>query len=85
MSYSDHRKPSVEEVDLQKEAVGEIHGIEANPAAAALAAITEAQKPRMFSKGMIRLWLIVNHPARKHPRPPHSLVHRSRLAILSRQ
>jgi hypothetical protein len=55
------RKTSVEEVDLatEKEALGSVHGIDANPAAAALAAVTEAEKPRMFSKGMIRLWLIV--------------------------
>ena len=56
----DMRKPSVDEVDLQKEAIGEVIGVEANPAAAALAAATEAQKPRMFSRGMIRLWLIVS-------------------------
>lgn len=63
-------KPSFEEVDhdLEKEAIGEVHGVEANPAAAALAAATAAQKPRMFSRGMIRLWLIVcqcDFPARK--------------------
>ena len=57
---ADDRKPSLEEVDLQKEAIGEVHGVEANPAAAALAAATEAQKPRMFSSGMIKLWLIVS-------------------------
>jgi hypothetical protein len=58
------RKPSVEEVDLttEKEALGSVHGIDANPAAAALAAVTQAEKPRMFSKGMIRLWLIVRIP-----------------------
>jgi hypothetical protein len=56
-------KPSSEEVDhdLEKEALGAVHGVDANPAAAALAAATEAQKPRMFSKGMIRLWLIVRY------------------------
>jgi hypothetical protein len=54
-------KPSFEEVDrnLEKEVLGAVHGVDANPAAAVLAAATEAQKPRMFSKGMIRLWLIV--------------------------
>lgn len=54
-------KATFEEVDhdLQKEAIGEVHGVEANPAAAALAAATAVQKPRMFSRGMIRLWLIV--------------------------
>jgi hypothetical protein len=58
---ADERKASADEVDLahEKEAYGSVHGLEANPAAAALAAATEAQKPRMFSKGMIKLWLIV--------------------------
>lgn len=58
---ADAHKSSVEEVDIahEKEAVGSIHGVDANPAAAALAAATEADKPRMFSKGMIKLWLIV--------------------------
>lgn len=59
---ADDHKASVEEIDLQKEAIGEVHGVEANPAAAALAAATAAQKPRMFSRGMIRLWLIVSRP-----------------------
>ena len=58
---ADNGKAFIEDMDLQKEAIGEVHGIEANPAAAALAAATEAEKPRMFSKGMIRLWLIVSH------------------------
>jgi hypothetical protein len=58
---AENRKSSLEELELQKEAIGEIHGVEANPAAAALAAATAAQKPRMFSRGMIRLWLIVRH------------------------
>ena len=57
---ADPRKPSIEEIDLQKEAIGEVHGVDAHPAAAALAAATEAQKPRMFSRGMIKLWLIVS-------------------------
>lgn len=65
-TYTSHRmadahKSSVEEVDIvrEKEAVGSVHGVDANPAAAALAAVTEANKPRMFSKGMIKLWMIV--------------------------
>lgn len=53
------QKASSEELDLKKEARGSIHGLETNPAAAALTAATEAQKPSMFSKGMLRLWLIV--------------------------
>lgn len=57
---ADDRKPSIDEIDLQKEAIGEVHGVETNPAAAALTAATEAQKPRMFSRGMIKLWLIVS-------------------------
>lgn len=58
---ADDRKPSADEVDLarEKEAVDSVHGVDANPAAAALAAATEANKPRMFSKGMTKLWLIV--------------------------
>lgn len=60
---ADGQKPSVDEVDLahEKEATGSVHGVDANPAAAALAAATEANKPRMFSRGMIKLWLIVRH------------------------
>jgi hypothetical protein len=55
------QKPHVDEVDLatEKEAAGSVHGVDANPAAAALAAATEIEKPRMFSKGMTKLWLIV--------------------------
>ena len=58
---ADTHKSSVEEVDIarEKEAVGSVHAVDANPAAAALAAVTEANKPRMFSKGMIKLWMIV--------------------------
>lgn len=58
---ADTNKSAVEEVDIarEKEAVGSVHGVDANPAAAALAAVTEANKPRMFSKGMLKLWLIV--------------------------
>jgi hypothetical protein len=60
---STEAKPGFEEVDrdLEKEPLGAVHGVHANPAAAALAAATEVQKPRMFSKGMIRLWLIVRY------------------------
>lgn len=58
---ADDRKPSADEVDLanEKEAAGSVRDIHANPASAALAAATEADKPRMFSPGMIKLWLIV--------------------------
>ena len=58
---ADTLKSSVEEVDIarEKEAIGSVHGVDANPAAAALAAATEANRPRMFSKGMLKLWLIV--------------------------
>ena len=59
IKMADYHKSSLEEVDFQKEAIDDVRGIEAHPAAAALAAATEAQKPRMFSRGMIRLWLIV--------------------------
>lgn len=57
---ADTRKESVEEVDVanEKGAVGSVHGVEANSAGAALAAVTEVNKPRMFSKGMMKLWLI---------------------------
>lgn len=51
---ADDRKPSADE-----EAAGSVRDIHANPASAALAAATEADKPRMFSPGMIKLWLIV--------------------------
>ena len=60
---SNTEKVSLEELDLaeEKEAQGAVHGvIDANPAAAALAAVAQDQKPRMFSKGMRKLWLIVS-------------------------
>jgi hypothetical protein len=57
---SEKRDSSIEEADFKTQAHHEVHAIDANPAAAALAAATEAQKPRMFSKGMIKLWLIVS-------------------------
>ena len=50
---------SIEEIDIKKESFGEVHDVEVNPAAAALAAATEAVKPRMFSPGMVRLWMIL--------------------------
>lgn len=61
---ADAHKPSLEEVDItaEKEATGTVHGVDANPAAAALAAVAEAEKPRMFSKGMRKLWVIVGDP-----------------------
>ncbi len=50
---------TVEEIDGGKETIGEIHDVEVHPAAIALAAATEAQKPSMISPGMIKLWLVV--------------------------
>jgi len=56
---SDLYKGSVEEIDVKEEAFGKTHDVEVNPAAAALAAATAAQKPSMVSPGMIKLWLIL--------------------------
>lgn len=56
---ADMRKGSVDEIDVKKEAIGEVHHVEVNSAGAALAAATEAQKPSMVSPGMTKLWLIV--------------------------
>ena len=56
------RKLSVDhinDVGGKKEATS-VRDYEVNPAAAALAAATNNQKPPLFSKGMIRLWVIVS-------------------------
>lgn len=54
----DLRKSSVEQVD-EKESIEGVRNVEANPAAAALAAATEAQKPSLVSPGMLKLWFII--------------------------
>lgn len=51
-------KGSLEEVDLKKP-TGVVRNVEANPASAALTAVTEAQKPSMWSPGMLKLWCIL--------------------------
>ncbi|KAK9412971.1 putative Major facilitator superfamily (MFS) profile domain-containing protein [Seiridium unicorne] len=47
-----------QENDLAKEKDVNTYSVEANSAAAALAAATAAVKPQLFSPGMIRLWII---------------------------
>ncbi|KAK6062517.1 lactose permease [Seiridium cupressi] len=47
-----------QENDLDKENDVNTYRVEANSAAAALAAATAAVRPRLFSPGMIRLWII---------------------------
>ncbi|KAK5938049.1 hypothetical protein PMZ80_009638 [Knufia obscura] len=53
-------KYSSEHIDIKKEAIGEVHDVEVNPAGAALAAATEAQKPSLVSPGMLKLWMIIS-------------------------
>lgn len=56
---SDYSKEFVEQIDIKKEPIGEVRDVETNPASAALAAVTEAQKPSMWSPGMLKLWFIL--------------------------
>lgn len=56
---SDTHKSYVEEVDEKKEFVGDVRNVKVNPAAAALAAATEANKPSLVSPGMLKLWFII--------------------------
>lgn len=60
----------LEEVDMKKP-VGEVRNVEVNPASAALVAATEAQKPSMWSPGMLKLWCIlgIGKESRHHRRP----------------
>lgn len=57
VTMSDY-KSSTYEVDI-KEPIGEVHNVDTNPAAAALTAVTEANKPSLWSPGMLKLWCIL--------------------------
>ena len=56
---STKNEESIEEVSLRTQSTGDERSVEANPAAAALVAATEAEKPQMFSPGMIKLWSLL--------------------------
>lgn len=56
---SDSGKNSVEQIDEKRNVIGDVHQVDANPAAVRLAAATEAQKPSLVSPGMLKLWSII--------------------------
>lgn len=55
----DPEKSYVERTEVNRASVGTIRDVEVHPAAAALAAATEAKKPSLVSPGMLRLWMVI--------------------------